>query len=139
MDHSEPRQKKLGILKIDDLYKKQVNCFVYNCLNGHAPQFKNSFSYISDSEGTTTRAITGKPHDIKVSVCPNNRAGPIIGSSFLKKGPEFWNDLLPEIQNCPNRDLLKRQLKSHYLGKYTDKVPCSNAACSDHDHCVQSL
>jgi hypothetical protein len=87
MDHSEPRQKKLGILKIDDLYKKQVNCFVYDCLNGHAPsQFQDFFTYISDSARTETRAITEKPHDVKVSA---HQVGPVISSSFLAKGPEY--------------------------------------------------
>lgn len=137
MDHSEPRQKKLGILKIEDLYKKQVNCFVHDCLNGHAPpQFQNSFSYISDSERTTTRAITDKPHDIKMNAGIKNRTGPIMTGSPLSKGHEYWNELPETIQNCPSRDLLKRQLKRHYLDKYSETVPCNNAACSDHGHCM---
>jgi hypothetical protein len=68
--------------------------------------------------------------------------GPVIGSSFLNKSPEYWNELPDEIQNCPYRVLLKRQLKRqlkrHYLDKYTDKVVCGNTACSDHGHCTQA-
>ena len=138
MDHTEPRQKKLGILKIEDLYKKQVNCFVYDCLNCHTPtQFQNLFSFISDSDRSAMRAITRKPHDVKASGRAGHKPGPIITSSILVKGPEYWNKLPEQIQNCPNRQLLKIQLKRFYLDKYTDKVSCSNANCTDHEHCAQ--
>ena len=44
MYHCEPRQKKLGLLKLEDLYKLQVNCLTYDCLTGNAPeQFNTTF------------------------------------------------------------------------------------------------
>ena len=38
MDHSEPRLKKLGILKLEDLYKMHPICLTYDCLNGEVPE-----------------------------------------------------------------------------------------------------
>jgi hypothetical protein len=40
MEHTEPRLKKLGILKLEDLYRYHVRNLVYDCLNDHAPSEK---------------------------------------------------------------------------------------------------
>jgi hypothetical protein len=88
MDHSKPRLKGLGILKLGDLCKLHTTCLVYDCLNGDAPtQLQGLFSYTADGLSTSTRSQTNKPLDIKVTK-PIKKVGPVLSRSFMFKGPK---------------------------------------------------
>ena len=138
MDHSEPRLKELGILKINDLYKLHTTCLVYDCLNGDAPaQLQGLFSYAADGTHTSTRSQTSKPLDIKIAN-PIQKPGSVLSSSFICKGLELWNDLPEPLQASASKEALRSKLKKSYLDQYMKKLPCKNALCTDIDHCYYS-
>ena len=69
MYHCEPRQKKLGLLKLEDIYKLQVNCFTYDCLNSDAPDhFNRLFMRKRNCGSSSTRSQTHDPYDIKLQI-----------------------------------------------------------------------
>jgi hypothetical protein len=138
MDHSEPRLNGLGILKLDDLYKLHTACLVYDCLNKDAPaQLQGLFSYIADGTRTSTRSQTNKPLDIKVAQS-NKKPGPVLGSSFIFKGSELWNNLSETLQSSASKEALRSKLKGSYLDQYLKKLPCKNSLCADLDYCYHS-
>jgi hypothetical protein len=138
MDHSEPCLKGLGILKLDDLYKLHTACLVYDCLNGDAPaELQGLFFYIADGTSTSTRSQTNKPLDIKVAQS-NIKPGPVLGSSFIFKGPELWNNLSETLQSSASKEALRSKLKGSYLDQYLKKLPCKNSLCADLDYCYHS-
>jgi hypothetical protein len=135
MDHCEARQRELGILKVDDLYKVQTICLTYDCLTGEAPAELCSMFRQNDEElRTTTRSITNKPLDIKL--CNQSRkASSVMNSSFLLKTPELWNQLPESIQLSHNKAVLQAKLKKHFLDQYATVSPCTNALCSNLESC----
>jgi hypothetical protein len=138
MDHSEHRLKGLGILKLDDLYRLHTACLVYDCLNGDAPaQLQGLFSYSADGARTSTRSHTNKPLDIK-NTKPIKKPGPVLGSSFICKGPELWNNLPESLQASESKKALRSKLKETYLNQYVNRLPCKNALCADIDYCYHS-
>ena len=53
---SEPLFLKLGLLKLDDIFKLQLTSFVYTCISKLAPAvFDNYFNYISGIHDYSTR------------------------------------------------------------------------------------
>jgi hypothetical protein len=87
MDHSEPRLKSLGILKLNDLYKLHTACLVYDCLNGDAPaQLQGLFSYTAGGSRASTRSQTSKPLDIKATK-PIKKTWASLGQQFHVQGP----------------------------------------------------
>jgi hypothetical protein len=143
MDHSEPRLKGLGILKLDDLYKLHTACLdqdylVHDCLNGDAPaQLQGLFSYSADGARTSTRFQTNKPLDIKTAKS-FKKPGPVLGSSFICKGLEVLNNLPESFQAVDRKKDLRSKLKKKYLNQYVSKLPCKNALCADIDYCYHS-
>jgi hypothetical protein len=135
--NSEPRLKKLGILKINDLYKMQVALLTYDCLTKAVPvNLQDIFSYRGGTGGITTRSQTGKPLDIKTNANVK-KAGPVLKASLPFKGPEIWNELPESIQGSKSKPELKSKLKQFYLNQYVRIVPCSNVRCAD-DYCIHS-
>jgi hypothetical protein len=135
MDHSEPRLKGLGILKLNDLYKLHIACLVYDYLNGDAPaQLQGLFSYSADRARTSTRSQTNKPLDIKTTI-PTKKPGLVLSSSFICKGPELWNNLSELLQASASKKVLRSKLHLH---QYVNKLPCKNALCADIDYCYHS-
>jgi hypothetical protein len=95
LEHTEPRLKKLGILKLEDLYKYHVENLVYDCLNDHAPQLMNTlFKKRSETRTTQTRGDLDKANNvqyIKGKVSSMKCSSPY-------RGVEVWNELPAEIQ-----------------------------------------
>ena len=134
MYHCEPRQKKLGLLKLEDIYKLQVNCFTYDCLNSDAPDhFNRLFIRKRNCGSSSTRSQTNDPYDIKLQI-PESRPGPVAKSSFSHVAPMFWNSLPNDLKNCPNKTLFRSKLKRHLLESYSTIIQCSNRLCSDTEY-----
>jgi hypothetical protein len=134
MDHSEPHLKGLGILKLDDPYKLHTSCLVYHCLNGDvSAQLQGLFSYIADGTRISTKSQTNKPLDIKVAKS-NKISGPVLGSSFMFKGPIFQKH--SKVKS--SKEALRSKLKGSYLDQYLRKLPCKNSLCADLDYCNHS-
>ena len=135
LDHSEPRQKTLGILKLDDLYKLQICATVFDCLTGSAPpHFCEIFKIIGQDKGPSTRMQIEKPLNIATLNVIKN-PGPVLSSSLLIQGPTLWNQLPNEIQASRSKEELRNKLKRFYLQQYISKTPCTNRLCADIRHC----
>merc|ERR1712121_335407 len=63
---TEPRMKKLGLLKFDDLYKTQCALLVHDCIYGNAPTNIKKCINRATSCDHNLRNQTGKPLDLKV-------------------------------------------------------------------------
>jgi len=133
MEHTEPRLKKLKILKLVDLYKYHVGNLVYDCLNDHAPQLMNTlFTKRSKTRTTQTRGEQDKPNNvqfIKGKVSSMKR-------SFPCRGAEVWNDLPVEIQAILKKSKFKSALKKHLIHGYEERTKCSNTRCPDINFCA---
>jgi hypothetical protein len=106
MDHSEPRLKSLEILKLDNLYKLHTAWLVYDCFNGDAPaQLQGLFSYVADGSRTSTRSQSNKPLDIKATKI-TNKPGLVLGSRFISKGPDLWNNLHEKLRSSAHKEAL---------------------------------
>ena len=131
MHHCEPRQKELGILKLHDLYKLQMNCLTFDCLRGDSPKwFADLFIRKGDATATVTRSQTDKPFDIQLKE-PIMNPGPVLKSSFPLKAPEFWNQLPNNLKNCSSKKEFRSKAKKHLLDSYNNIILCSNPLCSD--------
>ena len=138
MYHTEPRQKKLGLLKLEDLYKLQVNCLTYDCIKGEAPQlFKTLFERKRECGSASTRSHVENPNDIRLTSI-HDHSGPVAKSSFAQVAPLFWNDLPNELKICNSKPEFKRKVKNHLLKPYSTIINCSNRLCSDTEYCVFS-
>ena len=138
MDHSEPRQKDLEILKIRDLYKMRTNCLTYDCLHGNAPEmFKNLFVQNTERDmgnTRTTRSQSNRPNNIRLRQTVNN-PGPVTKSCFFFTAIEIWNELPDDIKTSSSKNQFKNRLKKHYLESYKSIIPCSNPLCGDIQNC----
>ena len=131
-DHTEPKQKALKVLKIEDLYKQNVNCLMFDCIKGKAPDnMKDLFKKRSDNEGCMTRATTNKSENVLVT----KARGSAARRGFRVKGPECWNKLPADIQNIEIKEKFRTDLKNLYLESYKNRTDCSNKSCNDTRHC----
>ena len=88
MDHSEPRLKKMGVLRLSDLYKMQVNCLTYDCVKGPCPTFFNSlFRPKSSTSNASTRSQSTKPLDIELVNVTSK--GPLQKHTFPAKAVQL--------------------------------------------------
>ena len=84
--HTEPRMKKLGILKIEDVYKHQCLTLVHDALNENCPEvIKGLVELTANKNSYSLRAKEQNPLDIQK---PNlrSRQGQ---SSFRMRGPSL--------------------------------------------------
>ena len=138
MYHCEPRQKKLGLLKLEDLYKLQVNCLTYDCLKGDAPEhFQKLFMRKKDCGSSLTRSHCDNPYDIKLQI-PVTNPGPVTKSSFSHTAPIFWNSLPNDLKTCQSKPEFRRKIKHYLLDPYSTIIKCTNHLCSDTEYCVFS-
>ena len=129
--HTEPRMKKLGILKFDDLYKQQCLSLVHDCLNQKAPTEIQKLVKLENSQtGPSLRNQATDKHKLNIPL-RKTRAG---SSSFRAKGPTFWNILPNELKNITKRNSFCKRIKSYFLYQYQIKCECNNPRCRDKRH-----
>ena len=128
--HTEPRMKRIGLLKFDDLYKQQCLILTHDCVNNKAPgPIKQLINKEHEISGITLRNHTKNPLNLKV---PNQKTR--VGTrSFFVKGPIFWNET-PNIQkSVEKRETFKNSIKRDFLKNYSSHcINCNNAMCRDH-------
>jgi hypothetical protein len=129
--HTEPRMKKLKILKIEDLYKLQCDTLVYDCLNNLAPKGICSLVALkTDKNDYSLRATIQNPLDINKANY-NSKQGKC---SFKAQAPDHWNSLPGSIRELDKRNSFKNQAKKLILTEYALNVHCSNPLCRDRRH-----
>ena len=129
--HTEPRMKKLGILRLEELYVQQCTSIVHDVINDRAPlPIKNLLSLGRESTNINLRSHQSDPHHLRT---PTGRSK-LATNSFCRKGPQLWNDLPREIQEIQSKNSFKYRLKRYILDSYTDRTDCNNPRCTDKRH-----
>ena len=125
--HTEPRMKKLGLLKFEDLYNLQNSLLVHDCFYNNAPQNIKSLINIAQNSNHNLRNQVSNPLDLKV---PNfkSRAG---SHSFRQVGSSSWNMVSSEVRAINQKGKFKKAIKNSILENYERKAVCSNPRCRD--------
>ena len=129
--HTEPRMKKIGLLKFDDLYRQQCLVLTHDCVYKKAPSpIQQLVNRKPDSSRITLRNYVNNPLDLKV---PNlkTRAGT---HSYSVKGPKFWNETPNIHKTIDKRETFKKVIKRCILNSYSSHSTCNNPMCRDHRH-----
>ena len=110
-DSSSPVFKKLGILKLPDLFKYSASLFMYKFNEGKLPLvFDIFFTKNREVHGRVTR--TG--NNFRIPLVKNK-----ISEDFIKKqGAKIWNDLLSTMECNVKIGLFKKQVKRELLDLY---------------------
>ena len=129
--HTEPRMKKFGILRLDELYTQQCASIIHDVMNNRAPlPIKNLLSLGRESTNINLRSHQSDPHHFRAPTSNSK----FRANSFCCKGPHLWNNLPKEIQDIQSKHSFKCRLKRHLLDLYTDRIDCNNPRCTDKRH-----
>ena len=130
--HSNPLFNKLGILKIDDIYKLQVAKFIYSCLSNDLtpPIFLEWFTLnntVHDHQTTSNTVIVKESYfEIGHSVETNNlhtqgsRLVNYGGKQLKVCGPILWNNIPDNIRTSTSVNSFKYNLKKYFIESYVD-------------------
>ena len=111
---SAPLFDSLQILKLSDLFKLQVTCFVYECLNSLAPiYFREYFTSIQSIHSIGTRQ--SKKGDLYALRCNTTQYGL---RSIHYSGVRIWNSLPVEIRNSQFLPNFKKKMKAYIFSFY---------------------
>ena len=125
--HTEPRMKKLGLLKLEDLYNLGNMLLVHDCFYGNAPtNIKNLVTKAQNADHNLRNHVS-KPLDLKVPSF-KSRAG---SHSFRQEGSGSWNKVSGEIRSIQQKGRFKNAIKNSILANYEKKAVCSNPRCRD--------
>ena len=127
--HTEPRMKKLSLLKFDDLYQLQSNLLVHDCFYNKAPiNVRNCMQRSRDTRHSLRNQ--SQPLDLRV---PNHktRAG---SNSFTVKGPILWNKIPHELRSDNQKQRFKKTIKNSILQNYAMLTSCNNPTCQDRNN-----
>ena len=130
--HSNPLFNKLGILKIDDIYKLQVAKFIYSCLSNDLtpPIFLEWFTLnntVHDHHTTSNTVIVKESYfEVGHSVETNNlhtqgsRLVNYGGKQLKVCGPILWNNIPDNIRTSTSVNSFKYNLKKYFIESYVD-------------------
>ena len=129
--HTKPRMKKLGMLKLEDLYEQQCATLIHDVINNRSPAPMQELITIErESTAHNLRRHTSDPHNIRIPQTRNK----IGASSFCSKGPKIWNRLPQEVKNIERKLTFKHKLKQYFINKYENATQCNNPKCTDARH-----
>ena len=108
---SNPLFKQLGILKIQDIYKLNFACFIYDTLKQKTPiNFAEWFKYNHTIHSYNTRANTNVVmiNDSEIELTnilhiQNCNLSTYGAKTFKVAGRVLWNELLDQIRNANSR------------------------------------
>ena len=129
--HTEPRMKKLGILKVNDQHKLQCINTTYDMLKGRCPDiFQFNEKFRNNITRRTLRSSTSQPNNLtlpKITTKADENSFPLIA-------PQFWNSLPEAVKVEENRNRFRNQIKSSLLDSYQSQTECANPLCTDINH-----
>ena len=107
-EHTAPLFLKIKCLRLCDINKYQVCCFMFKVIRGCLPIcFDNYFMLNEDIHTYNTR----QKQDVHV-----NQWSTIVRQSSIKcHGPKLWNDLPNSLRNFSSVFTFKRKLKLFLL------------------------
>ena len=112
---SEPLFLKLGLLKLDDIFKLQLASFVYACINRLAPPvFDNYFNYISNIHDHNTRQAA------RDDIFIERRNTMQYGIKTVRyAGTQLWNSIPIEIRRSPFISTFRSNFLKFLLSGYS--------------------
>ena len=129
--HTEPRMKKLGILKLDDLYKQQCITNMHDCVHENAPSpIKNLVQLECNVSRFNLRSNSQNPLNVTTPLTKSR----ISSQSFSAKGPVFWNSLSADLKSIVRKSTFKTKIKRTLLNEYQAASDCHNPRCMDRRH-----
>ena len=129
--HTEPRMRKLGLMKLDDLYKLQCSTFIHDVINQRAPTSLSSMLAVErDSTSHQLRHHLSDPNRLRVPIAKSK----FSSMSFCHQGPVIWNQLPQELKVIERKSIFKSRLKAHILTHYDETTQCRNPRCTDKKH-----
>ena len=129
--HTEPRMKKVGILKFDDLYKQQCLVNVQNCVHVIAPSpIRNLIQLERNVNRFNLRSNEQNPFNVVAPITKSR----ISSQSFSAKGAAFWNSLPTELKAIERKTTFKNVIKRKMLSEYQAVTECHNPRCTDRRH-----
>ena len=109
--HTDVLFRENRILKITDLYRLQLGCFMYNInINATPTVFKGMFQKNNVIHNYSTR----QANDFHL---PKNRTN-FGNKTFKFSGPKLWNSFDDSIKQAPNFNRFKCKLKRMFLEMY---------------------
>ena len=121
--HTDPKFKKQGILKLNDLFEYQSILFMYDYMSGNLPRsFVGTFPLNQDLQ----QAHTTRQSDLLYI--------PRCSSKYAKKIPEYllpkiWNKWARSVPQNSSRNIIENTTKSKLLMSYPENVKCENVRC----------
>ena len=129
--HTEPRMKKIGILKLEDLYKQQCLVNMHDCVHENAPYpIRKLVQLESHVSHFNLRSNTQNPLNVTAPITKSR----ISSQSFSSKGPLFWNPLSTELKGIKRKSSFKNKIKRITLDEYQAASDCNNPRCMDRSH-----
>ena len=132
--HTEPRMKKLGMLKLGELYEQQCATLLHDVTYNRAPKpIKTLLTFNREVTSHSLRNHQNDPHNIRVPLAKNK----VSSNSFCSKGPLIWNRLPKDLKDIERKSIFKSKLKQYFLNRYILSCDCNNPRCFDqrHHHC----
>ena len=114
--HTDPKFKKQGILKVNNLFDYQCILFMYDYISGKIPRsFVGTFPLNQDMQQTHTT----RQSDL---LCI-----PRYSSRYAQKLPEYhlpkiWNNWVRSLPQNSSRNIIKKFTKSNLLLSYPEHV-----------------
>ena len=104
--------KKLNLLKLEDLYKAELEKFMYLYYNKKTPKIFNSFfKKITEIHSYNTRQVSHSTFFLlrMSKTCTQN--------SISYKGTKIWSKLKPELKNL-HWNAFTKQIKKSFIDQY---------------------
>ena len=129
--HTEPRIKKIALLKFEDLYKQQCLMLTHDCINNNAPnEIRQFVKKEQEVSRFNLRAHVQEPLKLRVPAY-KTRCG---RNSYRYKGPNMWNEIPSETKEIARKSIFKNAVKRQMLQGYQLKTTCNNPRCTDKQH-----
>ena len=129
--HSEPRLKRMKLLKFNDIYELQCLTYIHDSIYNRAPKILDSI-VTREQEGHNYhfRNHERNPLNLKVPASRTN----ISKFSCTVQGPKLWNTFPNEFKLINQKHIFKSQIRNFTLNKYHWRNDCNNPRCRDHRH-----
>ncbi len=125
---SDPLFKKLGILKINDIYKLNVGKFIFACLSHLTPPLFWSWFTINNERATKSNTVITQKYYFDVGTADHNLTlyrksckTDSYGAKMIQVlGPVLWNDFPGSLRDADSILIFKKNLIKLLLSNYKD-------------------
>ena len=120
--HTEPLSKEFSILRVNDLYKYNVQIWMHKLTNGKLTGSLNNLFYFENSE---------RPVTMQLDLANPSKFRTKISSLLpLHMFPKILKELNVNFHNLPTLNMFKHSIRDNYLKSYLISVTCKNERCN---------